>query len=260
MANIKVIIATHKPADMPDDSLYLPVYVGAYRGNNPGYQSDNEGDQISERNPYFCELTGLYWAWKNLDADYIGLCHYRRYMGLKKPGKKDRWKDFILTEKEAEKLLQGTDIIVPVKRHYYVETIYSHYDHTMYIEPMDVAGQIISEKYPDYSEEFEKLKVRRSAHLFNMFIMKKDILDDYCKWLFDILFEMENRVDSSQYNAFHSRFYGRISERLLDVYLNTNHLTYKEVKLIDTGSISWKKKITGFIKAKVFRKKYEESF
>ena len=34
---------------------------------------------FSERNGNFCELTGLYWAAKNLDSDYIGIVHYRRY-------------------------------------------------------------------------------------------------------------------------------------------------------------------------------------
>ena len=78
MKNIKIIVATHKKYQMPDDEMYLPVQVGSELNDNLGYQKDNDGENISKKNPYYCELTGLYWAWKNLDADYIGLCHYRR--------------------------------------------------------------------------------------------------------------------------------------------------------------------------------------
>ena len=81
-----IVVATHKKYRMPKDPLYLPVHVGAEgkkdaKGNplDFGYQKDNEGDNISIKNPRYCELTGIYWAWKNLDSDYIGLVHYRRY-------------------------------------------------------------------------------------------------------------------------------------------------------------------------------------
>ena len=77
MKNIKVIIATHKKYQMPEDKMYLPVHVGAEGKDSIGYKGDNTKDNISEKNPFFCELTGLYWAWKNLKADYIGIAHYR---------------------------------------------------------------------------------------------------------------------------------------------------------------------------------------
>ena len=96
--------------------------------------------------------------------------------------------------------------------------------------------------------------------MFNMFIMKKEILDGYCKWLFDILFELEKRVDTKDYTAFHNRFYGRVSELLLDVYINTNNISYKEVNFIDIENINWLKKGTSFLKAKFLGKKYEKSF
>ena len=130
----------------------------------------------------------------------------------------------------------------------------------MYIEPLDETRKIIEKKYPKYLKEFDKLHTRKSAHMFNMFIMKKDILNDYCKWLFDILEELEKRVDVKKYDTFHSRFYGRISELLLDVYINTNNISYKEVKVIDIENINWLKKGTSFLKAKLFGKKYEGSF
>ena len=96
--------------------------------------------------------------------------------------------------------------------------------------------------------------------MFNMFIMKKEIFDDYCKWLFDILFELEKRVDSSKYDSFHNRFYGRISELLLDVYLQKNAITYKEVGFIYMEKINMVAKAKGFLKAKFLGEKYGKSF
>ena len=257
--DIAIIVATHKEYDMPLDNLYLPLHVGANGKKSIGYKTDDKGDNISKKNPYFCELTGLYWAWKNLDSKYIGLVHYRRYFASNKINKKDIINS-VLTTEEAKKLVKENDIILPKKRNYYIETLYSHYEHTMYIEPLDITGDIIREKYPDYLDEFNKLKTRTSAHMFNMFIMKKDKLDDYCTWLFDILFELEKRIDNSQYDAFHARFYGRVSELLLDVWLNTNKYDYKEIPLLNIEKVDWMKKGTSFLKAKFLGKKYGKSF
>ena len=100
--DIKILVASHKKAEMPEDGIYLPVHVG--RALHPdrefGYQSDAEGDNISIKNPYYCELTALYWAWKNLKADYVGLAHYRRHFSLKTVHR-GGWNS-VLTGKQAE--------------------------------------------------------------------------------------------------------------------------------------------------------------
>ena len=259
MKKIKVIIATHKKYEMPKDSMYLPVHVGAEGKDDLGYQKDNEGENISLKNPNFCELTGLYWAWKNLDAEYIGLSHYRRHFASKKINKKDLVNS-VLTLKEADKIFENTDIITPNLRKYYIENLYSHYANTLYVEPLDIAGKILEEKYPEYMKEFNKLKKRTSSHMFNMFIMKKDKLDEYCTWLFDILFELEKRVDNTKYDSFHARFYGRVSELLFDVWLNTKGYTYKQVKVISMEKVNWWVKGTSFLKAKFKKEKYGKSF
>ena len=202
--NIKMIVATHKKYEMPKDLMYVPLQVGADgKEKITDYEQDNIGDNISSKNPYFCELTGLYWAWKNLDADYIGLSHYRRHFSLSKklPKEVNERIEKVLNYKEVSKILDKVDIILPNKRKYYIENLYSHYKHTMYIEPLDKTGKIIEEKYPEYIEEFKKLQKRTSAHMFNMFIMKKEILNDYCKWLFYILFELETRCSNLKYNS-----------------------------------------------------------
>lgn len=255
----KILIATHRPYTMPTAQIYLPVQVGAYSKKSLGYTRDDSGDNISSLNDRFCELTALYWAWKNTDYDSVGLVHYRRYFaGCEKfnvGGKNKK----ILSESELENLLERTDIILPQKRHYYIETLYSHYAHTTYPEPLDEAGRIIAEFYPEYSKEFEKLKSRRSAHIFNMFIMKRDLADRYCEWLFDILFKLEQRTDAAAYDKFHARYIGRIGELLLDVWINTNGLKYKEVKVTYTEQVNWIKKGARFLRAKFGNKKYDES-
>ena len=255
--NVKVIIATHKTYAMPADPMYLPVHVGA-EGKNPiGYTPDNTGEHISTKNATFCELTGLYWAWKNLEADYIGLAHYRRHFAL---GRKGEPMERLLTEKEAQDLLTGKDGILPKKRQYVIENLYSHYAHTCHVEPLDITGEIIREKYPDYAPAFDHLKKRTSAHMFNMMILKKEHLDAYCTWLFDILFELEKRVDASQYDSFHARFFGRVSELLLDVWLEKNPLNCAEVPVISMEPVNWFKKGGSFLLAKFTGKKYGKSF
>ena len=186
----------------------------------------------------------------------------RRYFAIKSKKVKTENERFniVLEKNEVNEILKNTDVILPKQRNYYIENLYNHYKHTMYIEPLDETKKIIEKKYPDYLIEFEKLHTRKKAHMFNMFIMKKEILNQYCTWLFDILFELEKKVDSSKYDNFHSRFYGRISELLLDVWINTNKIKYEEVKVIDMQNVNWWKKGFSFLKAKFTGKKYEKSF
>lgn len=260
--DIKVVVATHKKYQMPKDDMYLPLHVGKEGKEDLGYIGDNTGENISTKNLYYCELTGMYWAWKNLNCDYIGLSHYRRHFSIVKKLPKDieGRVDNTIKYKNVCEILKDTDIILPKKRNYYIENLYSHYEHTMYIEPLNETRKIIEEECPKYLEEFDKLHKRTSAHMFNMFIMKKEIFNDYCTWLFDILFELEKRIPPEQYDKFHARYLGRISELLLDVWINTNGLKYKEVKVIDIEKINWFKKGTSFLKAKFFGKKYGKSF
>ena len=153
--DITIIVATHKKYKMPSDKMFLPLHVGAEGKGDLGYTKDNIGDNISEKNPKFCELTGLYWAWRNLNSEYIGLAHYRRHFSLKRKSK-DKFNN-ILTFVEASKLLEDCEVILPKKRNYVIENLYDHYKHTMYIEPLDEVEKIIAEKYQEYSIYFEKL-------------------------------------------------------------------------------------------------------
>lgn len=257
--SIKIMIAAHKQCDMPNDDLYLPIHVGKALNPNKdfGYQGDNTGENISKKNPYYCELTAIYWGWKNLKIDYIGLAHYRRHFCLKRKGKD--W-DSILTSEEAESLCKQYDLILPKKRKLYIETVYSHYNHTFDGEHFYNTRKIISQKCPEYLASFDKLMNSRCQHLFNMFIMKRELFNSYCEWMFPILEELETYYDLKNMDPFQARLIGRVSERLMDVWVMKNNLKYKEIDYIYFGKSNYTKKILGFIMAKFFGKKYKKSF
>ncbi|KRK58213.1 DUF4422 domain-containing protein [Fructilactobacillus fructivorans] len=247
---IAILVAAHKDAPMPKDrSLYLPVLVGAdknYHGQQ-GFQLDNQGENISAKNPNYNELTAIYWAWENLhNVDAIGLVHYRRLFSKHL----DRSLDKVLTQKQVEKMLEKAPVILPRKRYYVVETIYSHYVHSHYKEPLEETRKVISAIDPDYLGSFDKVMHRRSAHMFNMFIMKTNYFDDYCKWLFNILFNVEKRIDISNYSVQEARVFGYLSEVLMDVWIDKNHVKYTECNWIQIGDRHLVKKAWGFVKRK----------
>ncbi len=253
----KIIIAAHKPYRMPEDSIYLPLHVGKKGKEDIGFAGDDTGDNISEKNPRYCELTGLYWAVKNLDADYIGLAHYRRHFSLKP--QKDKFKA-VLSGKQLERLFESTDVVLPKKQNYYIENLYDHYAHTHKEEHLLALREVLEQKSPEYLSEFDLLKKRTSAHMFNMFIMKRELTESYTSWMFDILFELENRIDFSKMSSFEERLMGRLSELMLDMWINKNKISYKEIPCIYMEKINLAAKVFGFLKAKFFGKSYDKSF
>ncbi len=278
-APIKIIVAAHKAYRMPLDSMYFPLHVGAEgkvdADGQPldlGFAKDNTGDNISALNPSFCELTGLYWAWKNLDAEYLGLVHYRRHFGF--AGTKDKARstskdpfDNILTYEEIRPYLGTIRIFVPKKRHYYIETLYSHYAHTHYAEQLDETRRILEEKYPDYAESYDRVVRKRQGYMFNMMILVRPLLEEYCSWLFAVLFTLKERIRMPELSAFQERFYGRVSEILFNVWLDRKRTEgtvraeeVMELPCIFTEKTNWRKKGTAFLRAKLFHRKYEESF
>ena len=263
MKNIKILVATHKKYKMPaDTSVYLPIHVGCEGKEDLGFQGDNSGENISTLNPYYCELTGLYWAWRNLDCDYLGLVHYRRYFTkiTKRYNESINIDDVILNRYEIEELLESSEVIVPKRRKYYIETLYSHYDHTFDGSHLDLARKMIEMKNPEYLSSFDKVMKQRSGYMFNMFIMKKELADDYFTWLFPILDSMYESMDLSGLTDFEARLFGRVSEILLNVWLDKNDLKIKEVPFMYMDKVNLFKKGMSFLMAKFFGKKYGQSF
>ena len=257
MKDIKVLVATHKRYRMPEDKMYLPVHVGAAgkrdEEGNPldfGIQRDDTGDNISHKNYCYCELTAAYWAWKNLNSDFIGLVHYRRHFRGKLIGKKF---SKILTGAQADKLLGEYKVLLPKKRHYFIESNRSQYIHAHHREGLELTEKVIGEFYPAYSASFKIVMDRTSGHRFNMFIMRRDIFESYCSWLFGVLSEVEKRLDITGWDPVEQRVFGYLAERLLDVWLLKNNVKYRDIPYMFMEKQHWFKKIFAFVARKFGR-------
>ena len=187
---IKIIVAAHKKYFFPEEAIYLPVQAGSALNPPLGFQRDDEGNNISSENPNFCELTCLYWAWKNLQADYYGLCHYRRYFSGKSSGPKF---ERIADQEKISGILRKVPLILPRPRNYWIESNYQQYIHAHHQEDLMVTRKVISELCSDYLEAYDQVMEREYGSRFNMFIMRKDIFHNYCECLFKILFEVKKQ-------------------------------------------------------------------
>jgi hypothetical protein len=241
--NITIFICAHKEVKLPEHPYFLPIQAGAILHDAiTGYQPDSTGDNISSKNPHFCELTCHYWAWKNLkNVDIVGLNHYRRYFDFTR-----KWpqfsadKHFIATDKflkqsyqfpDLEQLLQTYDIILPVTRHWRVSNTRQYADYHI-AKDWEMLRQIIKERSPQYIPAFEKtMDHSNKAVGYNMFITRWKHFSDYSEWLFDLLFEVERRVPPID-DPIQSRIYGYMSERLINVFCEHHHLRVKHVPLI----------------------------
>ena len=253
--NIKILVATHKQYWLPKTDIYLPIHVGKAGKEGFGCIGDDTGDNISAKNQNYSELTGLYWAWKNLDCDYIGLCHYRRYFGGKNYfDGTEKLKQRIFQRTDYEKLLADHDMILPLRRRYYIETVRSQYIHAHSSRDLEQIERIIANKYPDYLRSFHAVMNRRWLHLWNMFVMKKSVLNQYCEWLFDILFKYENWLDEHNLTAEKWRLFGFISERLLDVWIFNKNFNIAEAEVVMLEKVNWLKKGSDFLRRKFFRR------
>ena len=243
MSNIKIFICAHKDVSLPQHLYFLPIQAGAALHDHiDGYQPDDEGNNISLKNPHFCELTCHYWAWKNLkDVDIVGLNHYRRYFDFTR-----KWpqfsadKHFIATKDflkqdyyfpDLEKLLHKYDIILPIARHWRVSNTQQYGEYHI-AKDWEMLRQIIKERSPQYIPAFEKTMDHSNISVgYNMFITHWEHFNDYSEWLFDILFEVERRVPPID-DPIQSRIYGYMSERLINVFCDHHHLRIKHIPLI----------------------------
>lgn len=249
----QIIVAMHKPYRLPSDSVYVPVQVGRALHDSIGViQGDDTGENISRKNPNYCELTALYWAWKNLDFDYLGLVHYRRYFVIGKG--KEKW-NRIVSSTQWDDILSKWDVVLPKKREYWIETNYSQYAHAHHAQDLDQTRQILAERYPEYLAAFDAVMKQTNGHRFNMFVMKRELLDAYCNWIFDVLEQLEKRLDIRGYSTNDARVFGFVSERLLDVWLETNQIAYGELPVAFMEKQNWLKKGGAFLKRKFLKQK-----
>ena len=229
MNDIKIFVVMHKNIEVPNiDNNFINLLVGQQNNitlssNNTVY--DNTFDNISNQNKYFCELTGLYWIWKNVDSDIIGLCHYRRYFSKKYFSKN---KKYLCNSGDFKKYLDNYDIVVP-KIFVTKYLLYKGYEIGHHFEDMQLCYQIIKDKYPEYIESFNLVMNSDRLIMFNMFVAKKNVIDEYCKWLFDILFEVQKLSNYLNYDDYQKRVFGFLAERLFTIWIeyNKNRLRIK---------------------------------
>lgn len=240
----KILVCCHKKDICAAKEPYLPIHVGkALSDRNLGIIGDNTGDNISEKNPYYCELTGIYWAWKNLKGvDVVGLCHYRRYFDFHG---KSKWgfplvecytSEFNLTElsipdKIVSEIRNGA-VVVPKKQ--VLSPLFIDYSLHHRSEDILKIRKILTDNFDiKYTHSFDKLIFRgNQLRPFNMFIMQWSEFNNYCMWLFQILSELEKVVDLSSYDQYQRRIFGFVAERLLNVYVDANNLPLIEKPII----------------------------
>lgn len=231
----KMYVMTHKKYTEVEKEIYHSLQVGRALHDDLGYENDYEGDNISAKNNSFCELTGLYYLWKNVKCDVIGICHYRRFFVHNE--------DYIGKEK-IENVLSDYDLIVPQSLMMSYENVEEHYLDYHVAKDWWIVREIIEKMRPECIEAFDLMGKTKMVQPYNMMITRKEIFDEYCSWLFPILFEMERIVDISGYDSYQGRIFGFVSERLFKVWLLCKE--YKvfemEVRLIDTeNSYNYKK-------------------
>lgn len=214
---------THKAFTPPKDRMFVPIQVGRALGEDLGYIGDDTGDSISKWNPYFSELTGMYWLWKNFRMDgNIGLCHYRRFF-IHENGN-------VITEQEYDRLLEKYDLVT-TKQVVLNNSYYEGYAANHHIKDLDETGKVIQEFYPEYYETFARVVHGNRTYFGNMIVCKKELFDAYAAWLFGILLRVKERVDVEHYDNYRKRVFGFISEILLLVYAVYHNLSVYECKV-----------------------------
>lgn len=255
MINMEIYVISHKINQMPKNNIYIPMQVGFAEENFEGFLRDNSGeDNIADKNANYCELTGLYWIWKNCKSDVVGLMHYRRLLSNGKNTvliSNEKKYDNILTADEINDALEKCDIILPKKHNYISETAKLHYINNHHEEGLNVTRNVIKQKFPDYLDYYDMVLDRRYSHLLNIMICRKDLFDSYCQWLFDILFEVEKNIDISEYSPSEARIFGYLSELLVDVYVEKNKLKYIEFPVMFMEKQNYIKRYYNSLKGKL---------
>ncbi len=244
--SVSIYTITHVPFTPPDLPIYIPLQVGHAVHEDYGYLGDDTGENISDKNQYYSELTGLYWIWKNdFKSDFLGLCHYRRYF-LTKDNR-------LMTEKDYLDILASYDVIVsrPHTGAYDYRTVYGR-SHD--IRNLDMTGDIIKELWPDYYETFQAVIHDTLCYVGNLFVAPRTLFCAYCQWLFPIFSVLEARIDMSSYDDYHRRVFGFLSEQLLIVWIKYNQLSYYEA---DFG-VSHEKAETIYLKQEIQKYLYAE--
>ncbi|MDR3021950.1 MAG: DUF4422 domain-containing protein [Clostridiales bacterium] len=260
--NVKVLISCHRQVNAINNSIVNSIAVGAHQKEIEGLaMQDNLGENISHLNGRFCELTAQYYAWKNIEADYYGFFHYRRYLSfnhldsqclIKLNGFEQNLQyDLGLDEQSIQKTVQGVDLIVPYPFH--CVSVYRHFKLAHRIADLDFCLELIKDKYPHFEQAVDSYINGTNSYQCNMFVAKKEIFFDYCNWLFDILFAFESQKDYSHCSVQQLRAAGFLAERLFGIYLTYLTQSNANIKILNAPIVLIKdidKVVDNKIKAK----------
>lgn len=209
---------------MFENDVLLPIHVGKANSsiNIDNILCDNAEDNISNKNSSYCELTGLYWIWKNIKADNYGLFHYRRFLDIKGKYKGKTYPSKInlmdWSKENLESLMNEYDAILPTKSKFNI-SLYDRYKKEHIGKDFDIVLDIIKQDYPHYTSAIENSIFLKEEYSCNIFIMKRELLNEYCEWLFDVLGKAEKRIDITDYDSYQSRIFGFLSERMLNIFI-----------------------------------------
>ena len=240
--DIRIFVAAHKPAAAFDSSIMQLLQVGSANSGARFIEMlhDDIGENISTINPQYCELTGQYWAWKNIDAEYYGFCHYRRYFDFSGvPHEENPWGEieerFIDDKSQQEYGLDDATIRAFVSKYDVIttefkdlrafpegfETPLDQWHEADHLRDEDLVNilALLVERHPDYQQDVLDYLTGNYACFCNMFIMRKQIFFDYCEWLFPLLDEYIAMTDTTLFSREALRTPGHLSERLLNIYL-----------------------------------------
>lgn len=232
MQKCSIYVVSHKPFKRPNKSYLKPIQVG-FAESIADSLRDNTGNNIADKNKNYCELTALYWIWKNdIMSDIKGICHYRRYFTIKKYSKNS---DFFLDNEKIAEYLKEFDIIVPKPLNFKMDIWHNYFVVGKGFEKDLMETQrIISVLFPQYLPDFQRVMKRKWGYYFNMFITESDKYNEYCQWLFQILQALEENIDIRKYSNEEARVFGYISELLLNVWIEHNQLRCKEIPVVNT--------------------------
>ena len=259
MAEIKLFVCCHQPNRVPAHPLLAPIQVGAALADAhfPDFLHDDTGDNISEKNRAYCELTAQYWAWKNIDTDYCGFFHYRRYLypdvDARRPYRIEREPTLSLLDKLGyqgfSELIQRYDLIVPKGENMYLP-VREHYAGAPFHhrKDLELIEEIVRQRHPDMIPALERYFSNTVCYFGNIFIMKRQVFHDYCAWLFPLLEEFDRRADQTGYSPQERRVDGYLAERLLGVYLTAGQdrlrfLELPRVHFEPSTALRYKKKL-----------------
>lgn len=224
MEKIKILVCAHQKGSIYQNNVYMPVQGGkSISSIDLGIQGDDTGDNISEKNKRYCESSVLYWGWKNLkDVEYIGLAHYRRRFKLK------------ITADNIDGLMSGIDFIV-VKPRILHCPIVGFLNNLICGEDVYIFIDTILDLYPNYRKTIIDYYYTSNKFIpYSLFITRRKDLDNYCDFLYNILFKVEKRIRPANYTRL-NRSLAYMGEFLLGLYCMHNNLKLRYLEMQGEG-------------------------